>query len=202
MVGSMANLKQRRAGLKPAAFRFVLAGRPARLRLGRRQWRRLFLEGLLAGGMDRACEVAGVHPSHALGARLRDRRFRAAWDAAHAERLTEAESLLLEELMAVLRKPEKDAPRVPDKAALAAWQAMRDERRRGMGPTAAERAAREAGQVPATAASRPERQGALAATPQTEAVQVEALIAQVAAGIAAAEARLGLMPQDAARPLG
>jgi hypothetical protein len=212
MAGSMATSRQRGAGLRPGKFRIALVGREARLRLGRRQWRRLFLEGLLDEGTDAACRAAGVNLGHALATRARERRFRAAWDAATAERRTGAEARLVDGLIAMLQPGADSKPKVPDKAALAAWREVHDERRRiavaagergGAREPAAPRARSGAGQVPGDGGGQEPLPRAAACEQERLAnAQVEALIAQVAAGIAAAEARLGLAPAEGRQPEG
>lgn len=180
-----------------------LGKKPARVRLGRLFWRRLFLDGLL-DGTDAACEAAGVKLSQALATRLKDRRFRAAWDAATTERLTAAESRLLDGLLRTLEPKKPGGVPELDKTALAAWRDMRDERRRGAAGSVPE--GRGGTREPAAAAARarggrapveepgpdPLKQAAAAEQARVSEAEVAALIARVEAGIAEAEARLGL----------
>jgi hypothetical protein len=138
-----------------------------------------FIAALLRSqGLDRACAEVRVTLAEALAERLRDRGFRSEWLAADAERLETAETRYIDHLLGVLADPAgKGLQTLQDKAVLAVWQTLRDGRKRAAGGSVA---ADGCGPTPETP------------TTVDDQATIDALIARVAAGLAEAEAALGL----------
>lgn len=136
--------------------------------------------------MEAACRLAEVQIGTAVSARVADSAFGQAVDRIGTERLATAEVMMIDLLLQRLAETRDDRDR--DKAVLALWQALREDRRRPAARPASGGSQKQAAQKDAAgnpAARLPEGPIGTAADRATELAQ---LIAAVEARLAAAEA--------------
>lgn len=135
--------------------------------------------------MDAACLATEVQIGQAVSARVEDTTFGQAVDRIGTERLATAEVLMIDLLLQRLAESKTDKEK--DKAVLALWQALREDRRRPAGRPAAGGAQKQAveKETAATAGASP------ADAADERAAEIARLIAAVEARLAAAEAGEG-----------
>jgi len=157
---------------------------------GRRaDWQAHFLGELADGGMEAACRVTEVEFGSAVSARIADLTFGQAVDRIGTERLATAEVMMIDLLLQRLAetRDDKEMDKDKDKAVLALWQALREDRRRPAARPASGGARKQgADKEPAADAET----GPAAATTE-RAIELARLMADVETRLLAAEADKG-----------
>jgi hypothetical protein len=197
MVCSMAKFPpETRAALRPALARHrqalveprpQTARRTARRKPWQREampehlrWQQIFLQVLADRGLEAALLTAGVPFGRAVCTRIEDETFREAVERIMTERMATAEFMLVDLLLGRLANVEEGG----EKAALALWQGLRDDRRKLASRAAPERVGAEKAGTPAVPGG---AEAARAAAGRS--AEIARLISVVEARLAAAEAR-------------